>query len=172
MNAGAGSCNPDLVMRYMDQELSARERAEMDRHLDRCPKCREALQESQRLSAAFQRNMDHAVGAASLDRVEEAVLARIRTQDRKQTAGAGAGTGFLFWKRALVPAAILAVAVVLFFSFFSPFQQPLEPSAIINSFTAETSSVMILETPETHRTILWFEEKQGQGGENDGMQQA
>ncbi|WP_020589481.1 hypothetical protein [Desulfobacter curvatus] len=58
----------------------------------------------------------------------------------------------------------LAVVVVIMFLATRYMGQPSSgvsvpgPSAVVNSIDAYGSSVMILETAETHHTIIWFSE--------------
>ena len=160
MKQAGAPCDPDRLMRYIDRELNAQEQVEMDNHLRSCAGCRQTVREELRLSAVVQKTFARAVAAGPLDGVEEAVFARVGKQTGKDSRRIRTGARRFPWKTVLVPATALA-AVALFYSIFGPFQESREPSAIINSFTAETSSVMILETPETHRTILWFQEKSG-----------
>jgi hypothetical protein len=72
---------------------------------------------------------------------------------------------FLVSKRCLVPATALALAF-LFFVLLQPPASVSGPSAIISSFQGDVASVMILETPESHQTILWISESVTSSGHN------
>ena len=44
------------------------------------------------------------------------------------------------------------------------------PSAIVSSFTGQISSVMIIETPKEHHTIIWFSEDVNMNGGDNELQ--
>ena len=62
------------------------------------------------------------------------------------------------WRMALSAAAAVALLVFLI---YNPFQPALSsgPSAIIDSFTGQVKSVMILETPQNRQTVIWYSEE-------------
>jgi hypothetical protein len=64
-----------------------------------------------------------------------------------------------------MPLSALATALLIFFFFFHPLSPEPIPSALINSFTGSYSSVIILETPNTRHTILWFSDDSTLAGE-------
>ena len=160
-------CQKEQLMDYLDNELGTRERATVREHLQHCPSCQQVVRQGRSLSALFRKSMDDELSAAPLKSVEHAVLARVQQKTEEHSGKRTA----LWLKRALVPAGALAAASFLFFIMYGPSEKSKEPSAIINSFTAEAASVMILETPTTRQTILWFQEVPEQGGEDDRMQQ-
>jgi hypothetical protein len=171
MKTNRNVCSPDLLMRYLDDELTGLEREETEKHLAHCPDCRERIRASRALAAVFSEHMEVALRDGRLDDVEKDLLSSIRKRGESGHLSKKVFLSIFLSKRWLVPAAAFATVSLLFFTFFSPKENIPEPSALINSFTAETSSVMILETPKTRQTILWFEERPGQGGDDEGMQQ-
>ena len=86
--------------------------------------------------------------------VENRVIAQVRKQNRQPWAGL---------QKLLVPKRLFALTaatgLLLFvLAFFFEAETPSGPSAIVTSFQGEYSSVMIMETPETRNTIIWFDE--------------
>lgn len=58
----------------------------------------------------------------------------------------------------LIPAAAMVAIFFILFSLTGPSVSVSGPSAIVKSFSGDTSSVIILETPESRQTIIWFNE--------------
>jgi hypothetical protein len=86
-----------------------------------------------------------------------------------------ASTGWRKWlqpARIFVPVTVAALALAIFIIPL-PFKKGPNgeaPSAIINSFTGSVTSVMLFETPNTHQTIIWFNEDSTANGENDAVE--
>ena len=158
-------CNPGAVSRFKDGELDAAAAGRLQTHLDTCPSCRQELEAQQAVSRRFR-----AVVAAERNRIDFDVL------ERRIVARAGEfKVPFFEWvrrivmlKRIYIPAAATATALILFLWVYTPMVTPV-PSAIVTSFSGDISTVMILETPETHQTILWFNEKPAINGNNHAI---
>ncbi|UCG79777.1 MAG: zf-HC2 domain-containing protein [Desulfobacterales bacterium] len=149
-------CDLILLSRYADQETNPEETRQIQAHLLSCPECRQALAEQRQLAELLQQGVSAAQQGVDFDRLEK----RILTVDRRRSRiWSDIREGVLSWKVAL-PVATAAAALILFF--FTPlFQQPSPsgPSAIINSFTGRVTSVMILETPRSQQTVIWYSEE-------------
>jgi len=149
-------CDLILLNRYADQETNPEETRQVEAHLLSCPQCRQALAEQRQLAELLQQGVFAAQQAVDFDRLEK----RILTADRRPSGiWSDIRDWVLSWKVAL-PVAAAAAALILFF--YSPlFQQPSPsgPSAIINSFTGRVTSVMILETPRSQQTVIWYSEE-------------
>jgi len=149
-------CDSEMLSRFFDNELESDEHTLTDAHLSTCSECRKTLSEYQRLSGFFAGGFQKAVLHHSHpDMLETALLNRIRkTRPRPMTKF----SSLLTSGRVLIPAAA-ALGLFLFFYFSPDIPIPVAgPSAIINSFSGDTSSVMIMETPESRQTIIWFNE--------------
>jgi hypothetical protein len=81
-----------------------------------------------------------------------------------------------FWApRRWIPVGVLAMVLLVGMVIVNPWQQTdttAQPSAIVESFQGNVSTVMILETQTTGQTIVWFKEISEPDGENDGDQDA
>ncbi len=147
-------CDPILLNGFIDQELEPEEHARVEEHLENCVSCREAVGDSRKISMIFTKTMQNEVERTSPD-IEN--LVKI-IRDDKEPWWMKFKDMFDFTK-ILVPVTAMAAACLVVY--FLNVKQPVPvsgPSAIIDSFTGNISSVMILETPETHRTIIWYNE--------------
>jgi hypothetical protein len=158
-------CDQGLLNRFFDKELGPGEYAPMMEHLETCPACERALRENQALSNHLRAGLDEALFRADLTRVEEKVLALI---GRKETPWRTRFREILVSKRFFVPATATVAALVLFLALFRhPGSMP-GPSAIVSSVEGDVASVMILETPESHQTIVWITENFTSNGDDNG----
>jgi len=169
MKIDDNSCNPDLLGRFLDRELGPVDHARIDQHLEDCPACRKVLRAHQSISALFKASLTQELSHAHVEEFEERVLDLIRGKGLPWSMKL---RNFLASRRFYVPAAAMATALILFFSVVKrPAPEP-GPSAIIKSFTGEISSVMIIQTPKSKQTILWFNETLTTGDEDDEIQEA
>ena len=148
-------CNPELISRYYDEELGQTERSQVESHILECPSCRQVLEDLKGISARYR---DHLVNqSAGIDGrgIERHVLGEIRQRKAPWWVKAKEA---LSLKKALIPAtATVAMGLLLFVVLRAPV--PDSPSAIVSSVSGDVSSIIILEAPETHQTILWFNER-------------
>lgn len=168
MTMNRSICDSNALTRYLDQEVGPEERAAISDHLKQCPDCRKTFQELRLISGFFTAVMEKTLPPEGLEGLEDRVLAIARK--RKASSWWPTLKGFLRSSRFYVPAAAAATALALFLYFDRPQEAVSGPSAIINSFTGETTSVIIFETPGSRRTILWFHEISMTDGEDDDVQ--
>jgi anti-sigma factor RsiW len=169
MTMRQGTCDPTLLGRFLDQELGPEERDQLTSHLEDCLSCQRALQDQEAISTIFRTSLEAKIPNRQLVDLEARVLTRIR------------GSHVSWWvklkerlgsKKFYIPAAAAAAAMAIFVYSTKPTAPPPGPSAVINSFTGEITSVMILETPRSRQTILWFHETSAPEEEENGMQEA
>jgi hypothetical protein len=154
-------CNAELIDQLHDDELAPEERKAVIEHLNTCASCQGILKDSQILSKLFRDNVDDVLSRTDLRGLDEKILDRIAKRP------AGKLRRLFLSKPFIIPASAVAAVVLVFFTFFTPQISDPGPSALINSFTGRISSVMIIETPNTRHTILWFaEETTPTGNEN------
>ncbi|NNF99133.1 MAG: zf-HC2 domain-containing protein [Desulfobacteraceae bacterium] len=157
------SCSTRQLSRFLDDEMSEPERQAVENHLNHCPDCRCVLESYRLLGRVARRQADRARVSVDLDSVEDQVLSHIN-RHRGNTSG---------WRKWWPPgrfhipiyAVAAAVACFLIILPFSFQDNGHAPSAIINSFTGSVTSVMFYETPNTHQTIIWFNEESNPSGE-------
>jgi len=149
------TCDRILLSRYVDRELGPAENNRVISHLTECPSCQKELRENEVLSTLYRSGLEEQLSRIEFRDLEKNVLEHVR---EKRVPWWMNPKGLVFSKRLLVPAAAMAAMVVLFFSFArQPALSPV-PSAIIKSLSGEMSSVVVIETPKTHQTIIWFNE--------------
>ncbi|MBL7225868.1 MAG: zf-HC2 domain-containing protein [Desulfobacteraceae bacterium] len=147
-------CDEELIGRYFDGELSQEEYDSISRHLKDCPSCQKTLQDNQAISTVFRDNLEREVSQADFGVLETRVLDQIR---QKENPWWERITKLFFSNKLLIPATALAV-LILFFAIMRSPTTISGPSAIIEAFSGEVSSVMIIETPKSHQTIIWYKE--------------
>ena len=154
MDDNQKSCNPEIISRFFDGELEADEYAAVTDHLEICPVCREKLANIQSIS---ERVKEHIAEASIKDteKLEDRIIEAVR---RIESPWWAKWKDLIYSKRFLVPAGAVASFLLIFFTvFYNPAVSG--PSAIITSISGSGTSVIIMETPETRQTILWFNEK-------------
>ena len=154
MNETHETCDPELISRFHDKELAPEEYIRVGNHLKTCPSCKKLFEDLETLSGHVQAHMADPVLKTEYARIEENVIRSIR---EKASWWIRAKEAFLS-KRVLVPVSIMASLTLVFFTLFRP-PATSGPSAIINSISGDLSSVIVMETPKTHQTIIWFHEK-------------
>jgi len=154
MNHTRGSCDPVMINRFFDHELDQEEYDRVAGHIETCPLCQRTLDELKALSGMVNEYIRDTWSEKIEGSVEEEVLASI--QQRKAPWWIKA-RGLFLSKKILIPLTTTA-ALFLFLSVF--FRSPAQtgPSAIVTSLSGNMTSVIIMETPQTHQTILWFKE--------------
>jgi anti-sigma factor RsiW len=154
MNAKNSACDATLIERYFDGEVSRDEQARIGTHLAGCASCRRLLAGNREIGRLLRSQPDHCLGP-----IEKTVLKdRLVEQLRKRRRGAERDRLGLSNPRRWVPAAAVIGMLLAAFIFFSGPDPGAGPSAIVTSFQGDYSSVMIVETPETRSTIIWFDE--------------
>lgn len=161
-------CDPKLLDRYRDGELSDTQRLSVKSHLIRCQSCRDQIENRNRIAEAVRTDIDHVLSGANLDQIEDKIIRRIRKARLRKPSPY---QRFFLSKPFLMPASVFTAAILIFFFIYNPISPEPVPSALINSFTGRISSAMIIETPETHHTILWFSEDSTMAGEENAAHQ-
>ncbi len=147
-------CDEELIGRYFDGEVSQEESDSISRHLKDCSSCQKILRDNQAISTVFRDSLEREVSQADFGVLETRVLDQIR---QKENPWWERITKLFFSNKLLIPATAVA-ALILFFAITREPTTISGPSAIIEAFSGEVSSVMIIETPKSHQTIIWYKE--------------
>lgn len=156
MSKYQNTCDQMLLSRFFDRELEPDEQTRVHEHIKSCPSCQKMHRENQSVSDFFRAGMDDVVSQIRFDALESKMLEQIR---EKQISWQTRLRLFFSSRRFLIP--ITAMAAMLFIFFSLTVKTPISvaaPSALITSFTGDISSVMFLETRESHQTIIWIQE--------------
>ncbi len=146
-------CGTELISRYLDNELHGDELIRVRTHIAGCESCRARLKSYDKVHSGLN-SIISTTPCASSAGLENRVIDSIR---KKNKVGSKGWKDVIFSRKILVPAGIAASIILMFFTFYNN-PAPAGPTAIVSSLSGSGSSVMILETPKTHETILWFSE--------------
>ena len=159
MTVESQHCDRELLNRCVDGETSPEENRRVDRHLQGCSDCRLFVRRQAELARRLRREVAAAGRQVDFNRLERQIVDAAR---RRPAAWRQLPEALFSWKLVLSAAATAMLALFFFTSVFDPPAAP-GPSAIINSFTGRVSSVMILETPKSHHTVIWYSEEAATG---------
>lgn len=146
--------DPEIISRFYDQELEQEEYVRVKEHIYGCRTCREILSDLENVSGRVRDHFSESMLKSQFADTEDNVINEI---SKKKMTWFGSAAEILMSKKVLVPAAA-AVSIMLVFAVFFRTQVPSGPSAIVTSLSGDNSSVIIMETPDTRQTILWFNE--------------
>jgi anti-sigma factor RsiW len=159
MNEDTGRCNQELLSIFIDGEAGPEDSRQVERHLQSCPACQRYVQQQKELAQLLRQEVSLARQAVDFQRLEEQIFGKTA---KRPAPGHPVRQWLLSWKLMLPVAATAALILLFSTSLFDP-PAPPGPSAIIKSFTGRVSSVMILETPQSHRTVIWYSEEAMEG---------
>jgi anti-sigma factor RsiW len=147
MKRKIGACDPVLLDRFFDGETSADEGMRIEAHLAGCTRCRSYLEANRAIAGMMRGMVNQGLASAEMADLEERLVTRL---ERRRP-------GLLRPSRLVPLAAALGMLLWVFTTFLGP-TPPNGPSAIVTSFQGDYTSVMIVETPDTRNTIIWFDE--------------
>ncbi|HCY84764.1 MAG TPA: hypothetical protein DHV36_06475 [Desulfobacteraceae bacterium] len=159
----------EFISRVADNEVRQEAHSVFLRHAKTCAACAETLADFRQMGQLFSSHTEAEVGRIRTELPPITVTAPQGAQNRKGLWGwigrMGQGLASVFGRGAmgLKLASLSAVALILAVSLYtwqgdSGNGMVPGPSAIVNSVDTYGSSVMIIETPESHHTIIWFSE--------------
>ena len=157
------SCKLEEISRFHDGETDQAETRRIKKHLQECPECRQELTRLREISKKLRQTVKTAHKEMDSQRFEQQILTAVRQhtslRDRLKES--------VFSWRLTIPAAAAAILIVFFINnLFQPSSSS-GPSAIIDSFTGQVKSVMILETTSKRQTVIWYsEENKTENGSN------
>lgn len=162
------TCDERLLNRYLEGAMDADERLQLRHHLTHCPSCRRQAVVMTDFTRRFRERVEHAADSVDFVACEKEVLNRALRPHHSRSPFSTFAASLKY----VVPA-VATVCLVLFLIFSRMEEGPKQteplPSAIIHSFKGSIASVMILETPETRQTILWYDDDIGMESEQDAL---
>ncbi|MBU4426495.1 MAG: zf-HC2 domain-containing protein [Desulfobacterales bacterium] len=147
---------------YLDGELAEEERRKVKKHLETCQACRELVHELEETGTILKSALSSASESeVDLTGVWEEIEERTHFgpslwQRMKKLVGKP-----VVWLPATVATA--AVALLLFILPILKVQVPIELSRV-ESVYSRTGRVMVLQTPESGRPLIWILPEAGKGG--------
>ncbi len=155
MTKTCGRYTKKQISRYIDSELPRHQLRQIRQHLDTCPACRDLAAQFRDVTQSF-KELAELPGVV----IDPAPLYRTMKKAGKKTARPWTGRFFNKPVR-LFLAAAASIATLFFISVYSLKHEGTAisgPSAIVTSINTDYTAVMILETPDTHHTIIWYSE--------------
>lgn len=153
---------PETLSRFVDKALPPEAQTSLSRHLSTCPACQETIKSYQNIDNQFIQHIQRHSRRVNNTALAQELLVKIRKEKkRKPPDFSFSQTMINFMKEKKIYLQIASFsAIVLISSLFlqGPKVTFNSPSAIVNLIDGDMASVMILETPKQHHTIIWFEE--------------
>ncbi|SLM28095.1 hypothetical protein MTBBW1_1260017 [Desulfamplus magnetovallimortis] len=171
------------ISSFIDGEISPEESEEVKNHLDNCPVCRQVVDHY----LSFEKALNSGIASSFKDQDVKILQNRIMaTHDLYAKKGADlngiqnkirsklhsikdfASSSIFSLPKIYLQIASLAAIIILSITALrditdvnAPMQSVMaqsSPSAIVTSVNGDISSVIILETEDTHHTIIWYQE--------------
>jgi anti-sigma factor RsiW len=155
MKTTCGRYTEKQISRYIDEELSRQQIRQIREHLDTCPVCRDLAGQFREAAQRFTDLV--ALPGVSID---PGRLYQRLEQPAEKPARPRTGRFFSRPARPFLAAAasIAALFVISLYALKDNGPASTGPSAIVSSINTDYTAVMILETRDTHHTIIWYSE--------------
>ena len=155
MKKTCGRYTEKQISRYIDGELSRQQLRQIREHLDTCPVCRDLARQFREVSQRFNDLVE--LPGVSID------PGRLHQRLEQPAEKQGRPRAGRFFSRPVRPflAAAASITVLFFISLYALKNDSAvrtSPSAIVSSINTDYTAVMILETLDTHHTIIWYSE--------------
>ena len=146
------------ISRFIDGELSRQERERIRHHLDACSACRNLAAQFQKAAKTFEELVDPAGSVIEPERLFQSMQ---RSAEKPAVTRAGSFFSGRFrqvipFRRILAATSAAVLLIIGGVALINTGIAPEDPSAIVTSIDTEYTAVMILETPDTHHTIIWY----------------
>lgn len=149
-------CDQMMLSLMRDGELGANDMALAEAHVRDCELCRKILADHQSVADTFATGLQDAYSHVNERKLDQEIMDRVRKSKTPWWAGV---FDWIPARHLLIPATAVAAVVVISISMFTFRPAAMNgPSAIIDSFSGDVTSVVFLETPETRQTIIWYTE--------------
>jgi anti-sigma factor RsiW len=148
-------CDQILLSRYIDNELGSDDHHRVSEHIKDCPACQMTMRENQLITEIFKNKIDKEISGVTFDGLHKKVITRIREKEKSRFSDLHnrMATKKLYFSLPIAAVLIFIITITFFNTNYTT-----DPSAIVNSINTTNSSVMILETQESHMTVIWFNE--------------
>ncbi len=151
-----------MISRFVDAALSPEATADLEKHLETCPECRQRVKGYQTLAGDVIHLIHQQTSRILSTGPEHALLRKISAEKEGYfplPSPFRRLMDFVQGKKFYLQMASFA-AILLLGTVFLQDQETIirPPSAIVNSIDGDMASVMILETRGKHHTIIWYKE--------------
>jgi anti-sigma factor RsiW len=155
-----------LLEKYFDRETTERERSLVEGHLPGCPACQSTLNRMERFRDLMKVPMEEAVQEEDFERVWQKIHREVRSKEESpwwEYLRSWLDFSHLFQKRVLIPAAAIAILIVISTSFLlkkAPFYP--DPS-VVEYVESQAYNVMVYESEKPKVTVIWLFEGPEEG---------
>jgi anti-sigma factor RsiW len=149
---GACSLSAELLERYMDSEMTDRERGVVETHLAECPSCSELLRSMMEFSAMIKVPAAEHPSNAEYDRLWR----HIKNESQKKRAPRFDFLGFLR-QRIWVPASAVALVLVIVAASLLFKKTTTVPGRFgVEYVESKTNNVVVYEVEKSNVTVIWL----------------
>ncbi len=157
-------CPSELLERYFDQEVSEEERTLVEGHLSQCQACQDALKAMDGLRHLVKDPVDRLDQEENFHWVWQRIEREVQREEkpaRKDFLGGWFDVGLFLRRRVWVPAAAVAVALVVA---LTPYFLKKSPSSsdlsVVEYVESQSHNVMVYELEKGNMTVIWLLEDQ------------
>ena len=155
MTDTCGKYSEQQISRYVDGELPRQQLVQIRQHLDTCPACQELAGQFRDVTQTFNELAEQPGMVIDPTRLYQTMEKPAETSGRLSIGRIFSRPARPFLAAAASIAALFFISVV---ALKNDTALPAGPSAIVTSIETEYTAVMILETPDSHHTIIWYSE--------------
>ena len=145
----------ESISQFVDNELLKEQSQQLAQHIKQCSHCSNLIKQYQTISTGFNTFTDLKTAQIDTTKVRQKLDQTIQKSQEKSYVNI---FGFLNKNLYLKLASVAALFFITIFTFQAKLLTPSGPSAIVTSVDTNFSSVMILETQNSHHTIIWYSE--------------
>ncbi len=154
----------EMVQRYFDREVTAREKALVEDHLRDCPSCRNALGSMEQIRRLMAIPAEDVAREDDFGRVFTKVKREIRTEKSRswwENFRVRVFSGLVLPKKVWVPAVAAVVLLLAATPFFFKKSPSYPDATVVEYIESDTNNVMIYESEKGNTTVIWLiEEKE------------
>ncbi len=154
-------CPPilELLEKYGDREATEAERSAVDAHLLTCPSCHAAWKRTERLKGLMKVSAEEPPGEGEFERAWRRIHQGITAEKRpslREYLRSWFDLSPLFRKRILIPAAGVALALVLASTLLLKKIPSYPEPPVVEYVESQTCDVMVYEPEKTKVTVIWL----------------
>ena len=155
-----------LLEKYFDREMTDEERSLVEAHLLDCQACQDRLRSMEELRDLVKAPVEEAVQNEDFQWIWQKIERGIRLEERHtfwETLQTWLQISPLFQKKVWIPAAAVAILLILTIPLFFKKNSSLLDQSVIEYVESQTHNVMIYESENKKVTVIWLFEGPAEG---------
>jgi anti-sigma-K factor RskA len=154
-------CPSDLLDKYFDREVTEEERTMMEGHLSQCQACRDVLTAMDGLRHLIKDPVDKHDQEENFHWVWQKIEREIQRKEEpawKEFLGRWLDVGLFLRRRVWIPAAAVAVAIVIALTpyFFRESPPSSSDFSVVEYVESQSHNVMVYESEKGTMTVIWL----------------